>query len=533
MASRKASIHFKPVTNVRFAVSHSERTDLSEPSYLLPKEHQLPTVVVDESLSEHELSARFIARQEAMSRQAKRAGASPFWEGVVVLSDTEAGKQAERLKVWKAAYEKETGHHVLHMSIHLDEGYVDAKGRPHYNPHAHVIVDRLDEKNRFIHLQRKQLSKVQDLTAAALQMQRGSTLAERGGKRGRAHIPHADYRELSDAERLQLGKQAEFYDGLLEGQKDRFSEKLAKKDVLIEQYMAERDALKATGLAKQADYQALKKQYEEAKEALNTAQQEATQAKEQVKAQAAAAQEQAQQLATLAEQYRAERDALKASGVAKQADYQALKQQYEAAKQEVAQAKAEATKAKGEVEQAKAQAAALQQQLQKAIEVANRNRDIGLSYKAKLEVAQEEAREAKEGQRLFHEELEQTTKELIEAEQKLYKLEKAKTQSIPMPIPEKPLIERIRESFETLLEWIKAKGGGFRELNPDGHYIGPIERMNELHAAMRVSQNDYVILRLDELSRSVSMESTVEEIQFRDGHGYVKPQREQGIDFGR
>lgn len=60
---RKSSIHFVQVTNIQFAVSHSERTELSEPGYLLPKEHQLPNVVVDGSLSENDLAALFIQQK--------------------------------------------------------------------------------------------------------------------------------------------------------------------------------------------------------------------------------------------------------------------------------------------------------------------------------------------------------------------------------------------------------------------------------------------------------------------------------------
>ena len=174
--ARKASINFKPVANIHFAISHSERTELSEPGYLLPKEHQLPNIVVSGSLSEADLTALFMTRKESMSRQAKRAGASPFWEGVVVLKNTDGQEQSNYLKDWKVAYEKATGHKVLHMSIHLDEGFLDSQGNPQYNPHAHIIVDRMNEKNIFIHLGRKQLSEVQDLTAKILEMDRGSTL---------------------------------------------------------------------------------------------------------------------------------------------------------------------------------------------------------------------------------------------------------------------------------------------------------------------------------------------------------------------
>lgn len=255
--SRKSSIHFKPVSNVRFAVSHSERTDLSEPAYLLPKEHQLDNVVVAGSLPENELSALFIQQKEGMSRQAKTAGASPFWEGVVVLSDTDSKTQSENLQVWKLAYEKATGHRVLHTSIHLDEGYIDDAGKPQYNPHAHVIVSRMDEKNRVIHLDRKQLATVQDLTAETLKMERGSTLEERQGRRGRKHIDHKEFRQLTDEARSELDVEKAKASEVPE-----LKSKITKQAEEIDRYRLERVSMKASGMATQEDYQRVKKSHQ-------------------------------------------------------------------------------------------------------------------------------------------------------------------------------------------------------------------------------------------------------------------------------
>jgi len=142
--TRKSSIHFQPVTNASFSVSHSERTDLSEPAYLLPKEYQLGNQIIDGSLPEVDIALMFARAKDAMTGQAKARGSSPFWEGVVVLSNTDSQEQSEHLQGWKKAYEKVTGHKVLHMSVHLDEGYMDTDGKPQYNPHAHVIVNRMD-----------------------------------------------------------------------------------------------------------------------------------------------------------------------------------------------------------------------------------------------------------------------------------------------------------------------------------------------------------------------------------------------------
>ena len=390
---RKSSIHFVQVTNIQFAVSHSERTELSEPGYLLPKEHQLPNVVVDGSLSENDLAALFIQQKERMTGQAKARGSSPFWEGVVVLGNTNSKEQSANLLDWKKSYEQATGHRVLHMSIHLDEGYVDATGHPQYNPHAHVIISRMNEKNRVIELGRKKLAEVQDLTAETLKMQRGSTLAERGGKRGRAHIGHKEFRLMADEARLNLEKpkadlarlqkkSKEWSDAdlskikdlqaKLDGEPARQAAALAAQKLqLDEQYRKDREALKASGEAKQADYQALKKAHEKALADLATAQAEAAkvpglvaqvgaieaqattarQGRDEAQQQAA---QQAQELAQLKAQYQRDREALKASGEATQRDYQQLKQQHEAALGKLATAQTEAGKVPELVEQVKA-----------------------------------------------------------------------------------------------------------------------------------------------------------------------------------
>ena len=321
---RKSSIHFAPVTNIKFAVSHSERTELSEPGYLLPKEHQLDNVIVDGSLSENELAALFIKQKEAMTGQAKARGSSPFWEGVVVLGNTDAQEQSANLLDWKKSYEQTTGHKVLHMSIHLDEGYIDKAGNPQYNPHAHVIVSRMNKKNRVIELKRKQLGEVQNLTAETLQMERGSTLEERGGKRGRKHIPHAEFRLLANQKRLEVEKEKitkNNYANWLDYKIKEYDSKVEEVNILIAETARLNAEAAAAGLEKvksQSDYQDLKVTHEKAVAELDG---------EPERLAAALAAQKIQ----LDEQYRQDRAALKASGEATQADYQQLKKDHEKA----------------------------------------------------------------------------------------------------------------------------------------------------------------------------------------------------------
>ena len=310
---RKASIHFKPVTNVRFAVSHSERTDLSEPGYLLPKEHQLANIVVAGSRSEQELAALFIQQQEGMTGQAKARGSSPFWEGVVVLPNTDGKEQEENLQAWAKAYEQSTGHKVLHMSIHLDEGYIDKAGAVHYNPHAHVIVSRMDERNRVISLDRKQLAKVQDLTAETLKMERGSTLEERQGKRGRKHIEHREFRLLEDAKRLELTQAKK---DAAKAPKQEASELKSENKYLLDQLRITARTAQSTGIEK-AEIAAA----EATIDAWVSGSKPALGYRE----------EKAAELAKLKADYAQERQAMKDSGAATQRDYQELKKAHELA----------------------------------------------------------------------------------------------------------------------------------------------------------------------------------------------------------
>jgi len=228
-------------------------------------------------MPEIELNDLFIKQKVGMSRQAKTAGSSPFWEGVIVLENTDAEAQSANLLEWKTAYEKATGHKVLHMSIHLDEGYMD-KDMPVYNPHAHVIVSRMDSKNKVIHLGRKQLAEVQDLTSISLKMERGSTLAERGGKRGRAHLGHREFRQKAEEARLALEADLlktikvagaaqsalQFEISRLETELELALEKPAQQEA---EYAAERAAMKASGTAKQAEYTKLREANEKLTEA--------------------------------------------------------------------------------------------------------------------------------------------------------------------------------------------------------------------------------------------------------------------------
>ncbi len=482
---RKSSVHFKPVSNVRFAVSHSERTDLSEPAYLLPKEHQLDNVVVTGSLSENELAALFIKQKEAMTGQAKARGSSPFWEGVVVLGNTDAQEQSTNLLAWKKAYEQTTGHKVLHMSVHLDEGYMDTQGKPVYNPHAHVIVSRMDEKNRVIKLERKELAAVQDLTAETLKMQRGSTLAERGGKRGRAHIGHKEFRLMADESRLDLEKPKADLARLQKKSKEWSDADLSK----IKDLQAKLDG-------------------EPARQAAALA---------------------AQKL-QLDEQYRQDRAALKASGEAKQADYQALKRAHEGA----IEALKESTKKVTALTQENQRLQEENQRLAERREAASRitlktlqvdfGVDITPAEKLKGEALERwrEAAEDRVAEQQFKEfQATAPEKRPVETTKRPIEAPKPPKAPSPSPIQEKPLVEALRASLAAMLEWIKGAGGEREPVGPGTLHFGPVKHLDGLHCVQKTGRR-YAVHELAKLDRVPALDDPKMEIQYRDGVGLVK-----------
>ena len=482
---RKSSVHFKPVSNVRFAVSHSERTDLSEPAYLLPKEHQLDNVVVTGSLSENELAALFIKQKEAMTGQAKARGSSPFWEGVVVLGNTDAQEQSTNLLAWKKAYEQTTGHKVLHMSVHLDEGYMDTQGKPVYNPHAHVIVSRMDEKNRVIKLERKELAAVQDLTAETLKMQRGSTLAERGGKRGRAHIGHKEFRLMADESRLDLEKPKADLARLQKKSKEWSDADLSK----IKDLQAKLDG-------------------EPARQAAALA---------------------AQKL-QLDEQYRQDRAALKASGEAKQADYQALKKAHDGAIEALKESNKKVTALTQENQRLQTEnerLEAISRITLKTLEV-----DFGVDIKPAEKLKGEDLerwREAAED-KVFEQQLAEMkppapAKRPAEAQKRPVEAPKTPKAPSPSPIQEKSLVARFEASYRAFLDWIKGKNGVVVDLDTQqSDHFGPVVQLDDLHAVQSTGRGRYAVHELGKLDQVPALNDSRTEVHYRGGVGQVKGQ---------
>lgn len=275
--ARQACINIDRCPSIRQAVHHDARLALADhrPSYLLPDRYHLGNVEVPGSLSLNECLAVEAHKHAIASKKAKATkGYSPIDEAVINLAslpDPPAGEalasykadQQVRLAEWRTRFEQMTRQRVLRIDIHLDEGYVDAAGEPHYNGHAHVLIDRTDDRGLVVRFTRKDdpeyrtitevNSELQTMTAEVVGLERG----ERGSKRRR--LSHYQYREaMQQANRSQAQAVAR-----LIGERDRAqeaarearaAERVAKSEAK-ELYDQLRDLMIASGLAKQRDYQ--------------------------------------------------------------------------------------------------------------------------------------------------------------------------------------------------------------------------------------------------------------------------------------
>lgn len=233
---RGTGVGFKPVKNLQFEDAHNLREG-PEPRYLLPDQYRLrdssgavlTTVVVRADPQMHERYAQRIAQ---CSQRALREKVSPYWHGVVYLPlrkeaegvDAYRDRLVRDMRTWNERYEKLTGHQVLECAVHLDEGHVDElTGELMPNPHAHVIVDRMQYRGAHTvatksgerriparatvrKLDPERLRKVQDMTTTLFtgesgedrraRLEREKAAAKAAGIPERGHINHREYRAL-------------------------------------------------------------------------------------------------------------------------------------------------------------------------------------------------------------------------------------------------------------------------------------------------------------------------------------------------
>lgn len=523
---RGSSVHFKRISSALHAVSHASRE--VPPEYLLPADVSMGTHVV---IDDHgQVQKALDHKMHLASRQAKATkGYSPLWEGVINLpdpADATPQQQIEIVKKWCAAYEKMTGHKVLRADVHLDEGYIDADGQPHFNAHAHVMCDRTDEKGKVKKLTSTVLREVQSMTAEVTTLQRGID----SRKTGRKHIGHQNFRFDAEKNRLDVEKpkadlarlqkkSKEWSDAdlakinqlqaKLDGEPARLAAALAaQKAKLDEQYRLDREALKASGEAKQADYQQLKKAHEKALDELTASQEQAAKVPGLVE-QVNTAQERYTTLRTKALAIQGQRDELAKKVDTMTQENQSLQTENERL-----------------AERREAASRITLQTLKTDFGV-----DIAPAAKLKGE-ALEKWREAAED-RVFEQQLAEMktpahVKRPVEAPNRPVEAPKPSKSPSPSPIQEKSLVERLAASLAAMLEWLRGVGGVQEPVQAQGIYIGPVLHADELHCIQKTGRR-FAVHRLDDLDAVPALDDSATSIQYRDGKGHVSGKTIPGL----
>lgn len=557
-----SSINFKPVQSASQSVNHADRT--VKPTYLLTPDVSLGTICVFDDKGK--VAQTLDAKMALASRQARAAkNFSPVWEGVLNLPRPALNSKnfnvaeykkhcIEITKSWIEEYQKATNHKVLRADIHLDEGHIE-NGEVLLNAHAHIIADKTNDKGKVFIIDRKEMRALQTLTAEVTGLARGQS----SHVTGRKHLNPGAYKAIVKTHGLEIQKAKATTDhirSLFQADTKIIDDLKAQIAKIEADYKAEREAMKASGEAKQADYQRVKKERDEAIATLKLAIKkiEATEQKvtdleaEAVQAQAqialltplaaqvpelaATVTSQADQITQLKAQYKLDREAMKASGTATQPDYQALKKAHEA---ELAKLKADAmaviTPLRTEVKNMKTKITQLQDENAKlAADVAkfaamasNYQADKAAGTPAHLITPSTAPVSLPSQSNKPEVRTPAPATKPPEATKRAQEPPKQPQAPIPSPKPAKSLVERLKASWESMLDWIRGVGGKAVELDKQfANCTGPVKHLDDLHAVQSKGRGEYWVHKLSDLDKVPKLDDPKMVIQYRNFDAVVK-----------
>ena len=101
----------------------------------------------------------------------------------------------------------------------------------------------------------------------------------------------------------------------------------------------------------------------------------------------------------------------------------------------------------------------------------------------------------------------------------------------PAPAPTPTLAERMGESLQRLLDWIKGQRGVLKAIDAErSTCCGPVMQLDDLHCVQRVGKGTYSIHRLDHLDKRPAVGDPTTEIKYSSGLGKVSgPSPRRGI----
>jgi hypothetical protein len=483
-----ASVNFKAVKSAGHAVSHASRE--VAPTYLLPSDKSMGTVVLLDDKGK--VSQVLDAKMALASPRAKvDQRYSPVWEGILNLRRPEPGEDAKQYRDecsavvtdWYKRYEASTGHKVLRVDVHLDEGHM-VDGEAVLNAHAHVIADRTNDLGRVIKLSPKQLRELQTMTSKVTNLERGKSSFETGRK----HISHQAYKHLAEQGRLEKQQ--------IKVKLDKSQSDLTRQRKLSKEW-SDADLAKVKNLQAKLDGEP---------------------------ARLAAA------LAAQEEKYRLDREALKASGTAKQADYQALKTQLKTAQAEASKVPALETQVIQQTaafESLKVEAMAVITPLRTEVKTMKTKITQLEADNAKLEA--DKARFAEMANTYQEEKAKGTPAHLIqpapEATKTAQEPPEQPDQGNSIQPPAKSLKERLNASWEAMVGWIKGAGGKVVEIDEQrSEHHGPVFQLDDWHAVQSTGRGLFAIHQLDHLDNVPARDDPKMIIRYKGGVGQVKGQ---------
>ena len=245
--------------------AHNERDfDVKhpEPAYFLAHWHRGDNIYIKQDLTAKEVYRDYV-RTSAYGRKSGRLhhSAKPVREAVIVCKMDTTEKQVRTLI---RELEKDLGIRALYAHVHKDEGHFDEKTwRVKHNPHIHfgytnLVIER-DEKGhrhgRLTDMNKTRMQQAQDICAEALGMERAPHYTKETRKK---NLPHQVYRAQQQAEaQAQAALDAVEKKTAAVGSRAATAEQ--KVTDLVAENSALRNKLKDSGIAKQADYQGLKR----------------------------------------------------------------------------------------------------------------------------------------------------------------------------------------------------------------------------------------------------------------------------------
>jgi len=205
----KSSVNFQQAQ--KGGLKHNDRTEDHEPDYLLPPEHRLENEVDRSAMQAEEYINELYgdASEKYQQTFGQRLQSKAFlWEAVINLNKHHT---MEDVKKAVKKIEEETGFTAVQIAIHRDEGHINERGVVQYNFHAHVtfftldrktgeqlyrkkLTERQEKEGRLKPMNRNRLSKLQDIVAESLGMERG----KRGSNAQR--MGHKQYKQAKQNE---------------------------------------------------------------------------------------------------------------------------------------------------------------------------------------------------------------------------------------------------------------------------------------------------------------------------------------------